>query len=236
VKNKREYAGARDRSRISMPYALLSLGRLSRLPDTINMTAVSGGNDVSRTKGDNLLAKADQHLTSDETMSLVRRFQDGDKAAENELVQRMKNDEQLAEVLSEAASTMRTKWFEYMNSNEFTREVLATRALALKRSLLGDDPTVLESLLAEQIVTRNIAMEMAEAEYMSVMRAGSSFKKAEFYERTMDRASRRYVSAIKALAQVRRLQLPAVAQVNVATNQLNVVQAADGNAGDPWSD
>jgi hypothetical protein len=38
----------------------------------------------------------------------------------------------------------------------------------------------------------------------------------------MDRAHRRYVHAIRALAQVRRLQLPAVAQLNVASNQVNV--------------
>ena len=45
---------------------------------------------------------------------------------------------------------------------------------------------------------------------------------AEFYQRRIDRAQKRFLSAIKALALVRRLQLPAV-QVNIGEKQMNIV-------------
>jgi hypothetical protein len=41
----------------------------------------------------------------------------------------------------------------------------------------------------------------------------------------MDRAHKRYLSALKALAQVRKLALP-VLQVNIADKQLNVANVA----------
>jgi hypothetical protein len=45
--------------------------------------------------------------------------------------------------------------------------------------------------------------------------------RGEYYQRRMDRAHAHYLSAIKALAQVRKLALPAL-QVNIAKKQVNV--------------
>jgi hypothetical protein len=59
-----------------------------------------------------------------------------------------------------------------------------------------------------------------------------TFKRVLFYEHLMDRAHRRYVHAIKALAQEQRLQLPIVAQLNVAVNQVNVSAASEAPADD----
>jgi hypothetical protein len=61
------------------------------------------------------------------------------------------------------------------------------------------------------------------------MQGVNSFKQGLFYEHLMDRAHRRYVHAIKALAQVQRLQLPVVAQLNVATNQINLFAVNDAD-------
>ncbi len=43
----------------------------------------------------------------------------------------------------------------------------------------------------------------------------------DYHQRRIDRAHRRYLASIKALAQVRRLLTPAV-QVNIAERQINV--------------
>lgn len=45
----------------------------------------------------------------------------------------------------------------------------------------------------------------------------------KIYEERFDKAHKRYVASIKALAQVRKLQLPNV-QVNIAEKQVNVGQ------------
>jgi hypothetical protein len=53
-------------------------------------------------------------------------------------------------------------------------------------------------------------------------RRGVPFEAAKFMTKTCEREQKRYPAAIKAQAQVRRLQLPAIAQLNVASQQVNV--------------
>jgi hypothetical protein len=164
----------------------------------------------------------------DEVIALIKRVHKGDKAAEAELVRRMQADKVWAETLAEGASTMRDTWINHCCSEALTREILTARARSLKRRLIGGDPTALESLLGERIVICKLALDRAETLHMNNMQGDSSFKRALFYEHLMDRAHRRYVHAIKALAQVRKLQLPTVAQLNVASNQVNVA-SMDGS-------
>jgi hypothetical protein len=53
-----------------------------------------------------------------------------------------------------------------------------------------------------------------------------SLKLGDYQQRRQDRAARRYLAAIKALAQVRRLLVPVV-QVNIAERQVKLAQVAD---------
>jgi hypothetical protein len=182
---------------------------------------------VAAEKTDITPIRAGQLPTVDEDLALIHRFQAGDKAAETEIVKRMKQDKPWGEGVAQGASTLRDEWLNYANSHGFTHEVLTVRARMMKRDLIGDDPTVLESLLAERIVICHIALERAESEYIQRIQQDGTFKRGLFYEHLMDRANRRYFHAVKALAQVRRLQLPALAQLNVAANQVNVANVTD---------
>jgi hypothetical protein len=98
----------------------------------------------------------------DEVIALIRRMDKGDKAAEAEIVRRMKADTVWAETLAEGASTMRDTWINHCSSEDFTREILTARARSLKRRLIGDDPTAVDSLLAERIVICKLALDRAE--------------------------------------------------------------------------
>ena len=138
----------------------------------------------------------------------------------------MRKEPALAEAVLQHVSTARSKWLDYGTSDEFSRFVLEQQAEKLRRSLLGDSPTPLERLLVERIVICSLQVEIAETQYVNVMKGSTTFAKGKFYEHLQDRAQRRYLAAIKALAQVRRLQLPQVAQLNVATNQVNLAQPA----------
>jgi hypothetical protein len=51
-----------------------------------------------------------------------------------------------------------------------------------------------------------------------------SLELGAYYQRSIDRAHKRYLSSVKALALVRKLALP-VLQVNIARRQVNVGQA-----------
>jgi hypothetical protein len=50
----------------------------------------------------------------------------------------------------------------------------------------------------------------------------------EYFQRRQERAHRQYLSAIRTLAQVQRLLVPAV-QVNIGAQQVNVANSSSGN-------
>jgi len=87
----------------------------------------------------------------------------------------------------------------------------------LHAQLAGPSPSALESLLVERIVTCWLHLHCYEKENAQRL-DGQSVDQSQAHGRRVDQAQRRYLSAIKALAQVRRLDLPAV-QVNIGQHQ-----------------
>jgi hypothetical protein len=102
----------------------------------------------------------------------------------------------------------------------FTQELFRRQCTALTRDLAGPDPTPLERLLVDRIVLCWLHLHYAENIYVQAMHE-LTITQATFHQRRLSLAQSRYLSAIRTLAQVRRLQVPAV-QVNIAEQQLNV--------------
>jgi hypothetical protein len=99
----------------------------------------------------------------------------------------------------------------------------------MRSELAGPSPTPLGRLLVDRIVT--CWLQISDADVRAAQAKDLSPSWAEFYQRRMDRAHRRYLSAIKTLATVRRLVLPVlVGQVNIAGKQVNVAAAMTGSA------
>jgi hypothetical protein len=90
---------------------------------------------------------------------------------------------------------------------------------ALRAELAGSAPAPLEQLLAERVVACWLFLYYAE----NIMAQGlkSSMEWCEFHQRRLDHAHKRYLSALRTLAQVRKLALP-VLQVNIARKQVNI--------------
>jgi hypothetical protein len=105
--------------------------------------------------------------------------------------------------------------------NAFLAEAVAKEAWRLCRSWAGEDATPLESALAERIVAAWLYLHYCEMTYLGLLKEGVTWERDEFHRKRVDQAERRYLRAIKALAQVRRLHLPAV-QVNIGDQQINV--------------
>lgn len=106
------------------------------------------------------------------------------------------------------------------------REAQERKLVALTAQIAGPDPSILERLLADQIVLCWQHVRSVEIIYAQARDYTSSA--GDYYERCIDRAQKRYLNAIKTLASVRRLELPAM-QVNIAAEggkQLNVVPAS----------
>jgi hypothetical protein len=96
---------------------------------------------------------------------------------------------------------------------------------ALRKQLAGDDPTPIEQLLAERCV--QTWYYLGHAEYLYATNDQQTYRQLEYMERRIDRAHRRFVQSLKALADVRRLGLPAMAV------QVNIAQAAPGEPAQP---
>jgi hypothetical protein len=104
------------------------------------------------------------------------------------------------------------------------REVVSCTTDQLRSELNGPNPSPLESLLVERIITCWLHLH-----YLEMLQTGEQDALAtrEYLERSIDRAHKRYLSAIKALATVRRLAVPVlVGQVNIASQQKNIVNMA----------
>ena len=158
-----------------------------------------------------------------EMMSLIRRAENGDESAMKEL--RAVYDE--VPVLWEqtgdmAAQALRSIARRIGGKNLVVQESIQRKCKTLRADLAGANPTPLESLLADRIVVCWLALQQAELSYSSA--DSLTLDQAAFTQKRISAAHNRYLTAIRTLAQVRRLAVPVV-QVNVAqagARQLNV--------------
>jgi hypothetical protein len=100
------------------------------------------------------------------------------------------------------------------------REGLLRKLELLRSELASPSPTPLEQLLVARVVSCWLQVHDADMRYAQNW-PNLSLAQAKFYEQRMDRTHKRYLSAIKTLALVRKLALP-VLQVNIAEQQVNV--------------
>ena len=107
-----------------------------------------------------------------------------------------------------------------------SRKVYQERCAQMARELAGPQTSPLEHLLIDRIVACWLHLHLAETTY-AMQGPGLSLPRHVFHEQRISAAHRRYLMAIRTLAQVRRLQVPSV-QVNIAEQQLNVAAIAPG--------
>jgi ribonuclease D len=99
-----------------------------------------------------------------------------------------------------------------------TEEALRRQLAAMREEVAGEDPSPLEKLLAERVVATWMQVQVFDSFCASEL--GKAYtKQADYHQRYLDRAHRRHLSAIKALAQIRKLG-PAV-NINIAEKQIN---------------
>jgi hypothetical protein len=98
-------------------------------------------------------------------------------------------------------------------------EGLRKKLDCMRAELAGPTPTPLERLLVERIVACWLHLYHLETAYAG--KDSMALDLASYYQRSLSAAHKRYLSAIKTLALVRKLALP-VLQVNIARKQVNV--------------
>jgi hypothetical protein len=101
--------------------------------------------------------------------------------------------------------------------HDFRRQCVAGQLDRVRAELEGPDPSPIERLLAERASLCWFLVNWYETAYVRC-RTGT-FKEGDYHEKMIDRANRRFLSAVKTLAQVRKLALPNL-QVNIGRNQV----------------
>jgi hypothetical protein len=109
------------------------------------------------------------------------------------------------------------------------REALIRKLDLLRDELGGPSPTPLERLLVDRVVACWLQLHHADL-LLAQQAEGMTLVQGDYHQRTRDRAHRRYLSAIRTLAIVRKLALP-VLQVNIADKQVNVAAPAPPRRG-----
>ena len=111
-----------------------------------------------------------------------------------------------------------------IDQNPVGKQAVITRCQQLRDQLAQEGDSPLERLLIERIVVCWLAVYTADLK--ANLTNERSFAHGKYYLEHQDKAHRRFISAVKALAQVRRLLGGPVLQVNVAekgSRQVNVL-------------
>jgi hypothetical protein len=99
-----------------------------------------------------------------------------------------------------------------------TKEFLKHQLDSMRREVAGDDASPLERLLAERVVATWLEVKLFSGLYAAGMKSGTP-SQDEHRQKRLDRAHRRHLSAVRTLAQIRKMG-PAV-QINIGDKQIN---------------
>ncbi len=163
----------------------------------------------------------ERRATVEKLRDLTEKAQDGDEEAALAIREILDDSPDLAWRFIKGPGKMA----EEALIDEFTRdEDLASKELlkhqlkSMRIEVAGDNPSPLERLLAERVVATWLQMQLFDAYYAFGMKGGTIIQD-EFRQKRLDRAHRRHLSAIRTLAQIRKIG-PAL-QINIAEKQIN---------------
>jgi hypothetical protein len=130
--------------------------------------------------------------------SLALRFVDVAHIAEDALIEEMTKEGDLA-----------------------AKELIRCQLEAMREQIAGKNCSALERLLSERVALTWLEVQFFEALYAKNM-LKLTIAQAEHHQKRLDRAHRRHLSAIRALAQIRKLLKGAsITQINIADKQIN---------------
>ncbi len=166
------------------------------------------------------MGKIDRWEVADELKALMVRAHDGGRKALPKLREILDAAPSLARSLVDPAGLSERSMVDcYTSGNDLLPKELIPRILEQMRSeLAGEDPSPMEQLLVERVVATWLQVQFFETTYAQNMRK-MTMAQGDHHQRRIDRAHNRYLSAVRALAQLRKTG-PA-GQINIAEKQIN---------------
>ena len=163
--------------------------------------------------------------TEEKTMKLFRQAEQGDEEALVVVREWFDDCPSACDKIGDMAREAEDSLVKVFTKNLLGQQALHSKLNALRQEIGGPDPTPLEDLLAQRIAACWLHLHYLETIYaVNIENNGLSGRWSESMQRSIDRAQRRYLSAIKTLVQVRRLLGPVI-QLNVAERQVNIAQS-----------
>ncbi len=163
-------------------------------------------------------APADPPPSIEEVRALLKRAESGDESTLPQLRAAFdRPDLHFRSILNVEELARQTVAGKLVGKDVGSRELLLRKIAALAAELAGPDPTPIERLLADRAAFCWHVVNYYERDY--ACQDGLSIKQADYHQRRIDSAHRRYLSSLKTLATVRKLALPTI-QVNVARQQV----------------
>ena len=177
-------------------------------------------------------AKAPRHWRDryDEVAALAARAQNGDETALPGLREVLDDPEAVGAMGDLARLAQRALVRKLSGKKLLFREAVARKMELMRAELLGESPAPLERLLVDRVVA--CWLHLHHLELLHAGQESMSLELGAYYQRCLSSAQRRYLAAVKALALVRKLALPAL-QVNIARRQVNVAGACPVAADSP---
>ena len=158
-----------------------------------------------------------QAAPDDVLLALMERAEKGDPTALSPLRELLKEPALVNALGGDLARQARLVLINKISGKNLLRKESLERKLDLMQAdLAGSNPTSIEVLLVDRIVTCWLHLHHLEMLYAQNDRMTPEI--STYFQKCIDRAQRRYLSAIKTLAVVRRLALPTL-QVNIAQKQ-----------------
>jgi hypothetical protein len=129
---------------------------------------------------------------------------------------------ELLDIFAPVAQNASTHLIKHLaGDNELVKEAYRRQLERTAREIGGPNPTALETQLAQRVAVCELSVVALERLHSGCI--GKSLDVWEAVGRQLDAAHRRYIGAVKALASIRKAQLPDV-QINVAEKQVNIGQ------------
>ncbi len=160
--------------------------------------------------------KPDYELTIDQMNGLLRQVNDGNQAAFYRFRDLLWSDDDawIADMLGDVADHARSALQKRIAGGQTGfLEALRTKTENLRTELEGPNPTLIEKLLVGRVLAT--WLQVSDADWSAARATEVSMRQDDHYQRRQDRAHKRFLSAVKMLAVVRRLALPIKVDLDV---------------------
>jgi len=169
-------------------------------------------------------AMEDSGRTLEKLRGLLGKAEKGDQDAVPEIRQILDERPHLAWQFVDVAQVAEEALIEKMSGEEdlAVKEIMRCQLKAMREEIVGENPSPLERLLAERVVATWLQIQLFEGLYASGMSKSTTIAWGSFHQKRLDQTYRRHLSAIRALAQMRKLlKGTAITQINIADKQIN---------------